>query len=170
MSNLSLSKSIRTCKVNVDDAPRVQSARFQNSSMLTCPMWNQMDSAGRRVCADSFRATTHGCHLPADRIAVENGHRPAYMNYVTLDAQYLEGNACEHASTSNPSWDALSACQTIQNTRNITGAVGIDTRATIEGRCKPDDGSFKAALADTILGANNDPGMAAASSDNRICW
>ena len=139
--------------------------------MLTCPVWNQMDSAGRRVCSDSFAASTQGCNLPSTRIEVENSQRPAYMNFVSLDAQYVQGNDCDMGvGTVGPSSEAISACQTLQNTYNITGSAGFSARANINGQCKPSDGSFKAALADQMYSLNATPGMAAAATNNRICW
>lgn len=172
MSNLSVSKAIRTCKVNVDDAPRLQSARFQDSSMLTCPVWNRMDSAGRMVCPDSFAASTHGCHLPSTRIEIENAHRPSYMNLVSLDARYVDGNDCDlGVGDVGQSSDAVMTCQTLQNTYNIAGSVGFAPRSVVSGRCKPSDGSRAAALADQMVSTTQQaPGMARAATDNRICW
>lgn len=69
------------------------SDRFQNSDAIICPVWNQMDSAGRPVCADSFYTKYQGCSSATDRIDVENHLRPQYMEYVTLDAAGIDGGA-----------------------------------------------------------------------------
>jgi hypothetical protein len=50
-----------------------------------------MDSAGRKVDANSFYTKYQGCQSANDRIVVENDLRPQYMEYVTLDASGIEG-------------------------------------------------------------------------------
>ena len=92
MSTISLNKSVRTCKVNTGWAPRIQSDRFENSNLMMCPVWNERDLAGRKVCADSFWTKREGCNSSLDRIDVENFLRPQYMEYVTLDAAGIDGN------------------------------------------------------------------------------
>lgn len=92
MATISLNKSVRTCKVNTGWADRIQSDRFQNSDLMMCPVWNQRDLAGRKVCADSFNTKRAGCNSSLDRIDVENFLRPQYMEYVTLDAAGIGGN------------------------------------------------------------------------------
>ena len=94
-TNISLNKSVRTCKVNVGWAPRIQSDRFENSDAMMCPVWNGRDLAGRAVCADSFYTKREGCNSSSDRITVENSLRPQYMEYVTLDAAGIDGDMYE---------------------------------------------------------------------------
>ena len=85
--SVSLESSVRTCKVDTGWANKVQSDRFQNPSMMVCPTWNGMDSAGRFVCPDSFYTKRAGCNSAEDRVMVENNvSRPQYMEYVNLNA------------------------------------------------------------------------------------
>ena len=92
MSPLSLEKNLRTCKVNTGWANRNQSDRFQDPSSMVCPTWNNMDMAGRLVCANSFYTKRAGCNSPLDRVVVENGvSRPQYMQYVQLNASGIRG-------------------------------------------------------------------------------
>ena len=79
-------------KVDVGSAERIFTDRRQNPSEMTCPLWAGQDIAGRVVCADSFVSKMEGCHTAEDRIFVENGLRPQYTNYVTLDAAGVSGN------------------------------------------------------------------------------
>ena len=85
MANISLEASIRTCKVNTGWASRIQSDRFENTNLLMCPVWNERDLIGRKVCEDSFYTKREGCNSPLDRINVENDQRPQYAEYITLD-------------------------------------------------------------------------------------
>ena len=98
MSNLSLQKSIRTCKVNTGWANRIESDRFLNSSNLLCPSWTGYDLAGRRVCADSFNTKSPGCNSSTDRIVVENNLRPDYVSYIALNAAGIQGAIYQNPS------------------------------------------------------------------------
>ena len=89
--SLSLQKSIQGCKVVTDWAPRIQSDRFLNSQNLMCPVWSGFDMVGRSVCPDSFYTKAEGCNDPLDRVMVENEQRPKYFQYLTLNANGLEG-------------------------------------------------------------------------------
>lgn len=89
---ISLEKSVRTCSVNVGEANRIQSDRFQNPMNMVCIPWNGIDLTGREVCPDSFWTKTAGCDSAEDRVVVENALRPKYMNYVTLGAQGIAGH------------------------------------------------------------------------------
>lgn len=79
-------------KVDVGSADRIFTDRRQNPFEMTCPLWAGQDIAGRAVCADSFVSKMEGCHSSEDRIFVENGLRPQYTNYVTLDAAGVSGD------------------------------------------------------------------------------
>jgi hypothetical protein len=92
MSNLSLEKSIRTCKVDTAWAPRVESDRFFNPNLMVCPVWNGMDSAGREVCPDSFYTKNAGCNSAEDRVMVENWLRPMYFEYINLAEPGVAGD------------------------------------------------------------------------------
>lgn len=102
MSNISLNKATRTCKVNVGWAPRIASDRFENSNLMMCPVWNNVDNAGRQVCVDSFYTKRAGCNSSLDRINVENDLRPQYMEYITLDACGIDGDMYDCRGSGNP--------------------------------------------------------------------
>ena len=88
MSPLSLEKNLRTCKVNTGWANRNQSDRFQDPSSMVCPTWNNMDMAGRLVCANSFYTKRAGCNSPLDRVVVENGVSRPICNMYNLTLLY----------------------------------------------------------------------------------
>lgn len=90
--SLSLEAAIRTCKVDVAYANKVESDRFLNPSNMVCPMWNGVDLAGRPVCKDSFWTKRAGCNSALDRVNVENFLRPQYAEYITLDAAGWEAD------------------------------------------------------------------------------
>lgn len=88
---ISLEASVRTCDVNVGEANRIQSDRFFNPQNMVCIPWNGVNNKGQFVCPDSFQTKTAGCDSAEDRVVVENGLRPKYLNYVTLDASGING-------------------------------------------------------------------------------
>lgn len=93
--SLSLESAVRTCKVNTGWANRLQSDRFLNPSTTICPLWSEgnygVDTAGRTVCRDSYMTKSAGCNSALDRVTVENAQRPQYSEYITLDAQGIDG-------------------------------------------------------------------------------
>lgn len=93
--SLSLESAVRTCKVNTGWSQRLQSDRFLNPSTTICPIWSEgnygLDSQGRTVCRDSYMTKTAGCNSALDRLTVENAQRPQYSEYITLDAQGIDG-------------------------------------------------------------------------------
>ena len=163
MSTISLNKSVRTCKVNTGWASRIQSDRFQNSDLMMCPVWNQRDLAGRKVCDDSFWTKRAGCNSSLDRIDVENFLRPQYMEYVTLDAAGIGGSMYQDSenigvteSYKNPAYkgaigrnairenfvkqmfyeDAEYATNSLDNLQRVTGQFGQNNfRADIQPTC-----------------------------------
>jgi len=104
--SISLESSIRTCKVNPEEANRIESDRFLNMNNMVCPMWQGVDLTGRTVCKDSFYTKRAGCNSAEDRVVVENNvSRPQYYEYITLNSQGLqqggmgggtEGNNMQH--------------------------------------------------------------------------
>lgn len=88
---VSLESSIRTCKVDVAYANKVESDRFLNPQNMLCPVWNGRDNTGRRVRLDSYMTKTAGCNSATDRVIVENNNRPQYLEYVTLSAEGIGG-------------------------------------------------------------------------------
>ena len=146
MANISLNKSVRTCKVNTGWADRMWSDRYQNSEAIICPVWNGVDSAGRPSCADAFYTKYQGCNSANDRIGVENDLRPQYMEYVTLDAIGISGAAEDCACNvgvgdsmrENYNSDAAQGCQTLENIPMYTGQFGQGNfRSYIEPTCNP---------------------------------
>ena len=81
---VNLESAIRTCKVDTGYSSRVQSDRFLNPSNLVCPVWNGLDTAGRLVCANSFKTKREGCNSAEDRVGIENLQRPQYMQYISM--------------------------------------------------------------------------------------
>ena len=81
---VNLESAIRTCKVDTGYSSRVQSDRFLNPTNLVCPVWNGLDTAGRLVCANSFKTKREGCNSAEDRVGVENVQRPQYMQYISM--------------------------------------------------------------------------------------
>lgn len=125
MANISLLGSIRTCKVDSGWANKLESDRFLNPSLMVCPPWNGFDTAGRPSCWDSFRTKTAGCNSSADRILVENGLRPQYMEYVTLNASGIRGG--QQCNQSGVNQDMQCQQSATNATHNITGQYGVDT-------------------------------------------
>ena len=90
---VSLEGALRTCKVDTGWASRVQSDRFFNPDNMVCPIWNGVDTAGRRVCPDSFMTKRAGCNSAEDRVMVENNvSRPQYQEMINLDNAGIAGH------------------------------------------------------------------------------
>jgi hypothetical protein len=64
-----------------------------------CPVWNERDLTGRKVCEDSFYTKNAGCNSALDRINVENDQRPQYAEYITLDASGYRANMFDEQKT-----------------------------------------------------------------------
>ena len=129
--SVSLDSAIRTCKVNTGWASREESDRFLNPASMLCPLWNGQDSAGRRVCPDSFVTKSRGCNSATDRVVVENNvSRPQYMEYITLNAAGVAGNIYGKNNTgsnmaytqavNNNAWNNSAKWSTIQGTQQVT--------------------------------------------------
>ena len=149
MANVSLQGSIRGCRVDTGWASRIQSDRFENPGLMSCPVWNGADTYGRQVCPDSYNTKTAGCNSSGDRISVENVLRPQYAEYITLNAQGITGNMYEEQSRQRSS--------NIQNLRKVTGSTGTGYGSKIEPHCTNypyDDAQAQIASA-TAMRANN---------------
>ncbi len=140
--SISLEGSIRTCKVDQGWASRVESDRFLNPVNMVCPTWNGVDSAGRRVQADSFYTKAPGCQSALDRVNVENFLRPTYAEYVTLDTDGIAGaiNAPSCYASFSGQQDARIARQALNNEMAITApsaiyGLGQGTYATTYPKC-----------------------------------
>lgn len=127
MSELSLQKSIRTCKVDTGNANRLDSDRWLNVNNLLCPVWTGRDLAGRQVCADSFYTKSEGCNTPEDRITVENDLRPKYFDYVALNAAGVTGNI--YSGVSSPAMAANAA--KMKSINSWSGNYGLQFDADI---------------------------------------
>jgi hypothetical protein len=141
MSTISLEAAIRTCKVDTAYANKVESDRFLNPENMVCPIWNGMDSAGRRVSPDSYYTKRAGCNSAEDRVVVENNQRPQYMEYINLSANGIDGsiygntmpwvevgaNRAQFSYTDNTSDP--------NNVNNITGNFGKQLSASVYPAC-----------------------------------
>jgi len=127
--SMSLEKSVRTCDVNVGEANRIQSDRFFNPSNMVCIPWNGMNSKGQEVSPDSWWTKTPGCDSAEDRVMVENGLRPSYINYVTLGAAGIDGHIYGNVeATVN-----ASGREAFNQSRNkITGNFGKDFGGNVQ--------------------------------------
>lgn len=149
MSNISLQGSIRGCRVDSGWASRIQSDRFENPGLMSCPVWNGSDTYGRQVCPDSFNTKNAGCNSPADRIYVENVLRPQYIEYITLDAQGITGNMFEEESAQRST--------DLRSLRKVTGSTGVGYGGIIATNCgnyRYDDAQAQIAKAQSMR-ANN---------------
>ena len=129
--SISLEKSVRTCSVNVGEANRIQSDRFFNPQNMVCIPWNGLNNIGQEVSPDSFYTKTAGCDSAEDRVAVENGLRPKYFNYVTLGAQGLNGDFYGRSSSDNFR-DALGRDAFDKSRNKLTGNFGTQWGANVE--------------------------------------
>jgi hypothetical protein len=120
MSSLSLDASIRTCKVETGQAVRIQSDRFQNPHNMVCPTWNNQNSKGQTVCADSFYTKRAGCNSALDRVSVESDLRPDYSAYMNLNMAGVEGDIYNQTA-----WDKSGSANSYETSRkNYTGSFG----------------------------------------------
>ena len=127
--SISLESAIRTCKVDTAYANKVESDRFLNPNNMVCPVWNNTDLTGRKVCPDSFMTKRAGCNSATDRVTVENHHRPQYFSYITLDANGLEGSMYGHTSNTQPRSDHH------ETTRQIAGNFGGNVAGSTVATC-----------------------------------
>jgi len=138
--SISLDAAIRTCKVNTGWASRELSDRFLNPNNMLCPLWNGIDSAGRRVCPDSFVTKSRGCNSATDRVIVENNvSRPQYMEYITLNSAGVSGNIYGPNNTGTQIGDVSAENDAVFNTTAHFGGViqgtqqvGCSTRNRIQ--------------------------------------
>ena len=131
---MSLESSIRTCKVNAGYSERINSDRFLNPKNTVCPVWNQLDAAGRVACADSFWTKSPGCNSARDRVNVENVLRPQYMQYISdsLGMNYNNNSALPGPASVTPAPGTTLAPGAGQPTPNVgvtEGFMDFDTPA-----------------------------------------
>jgi len=82
MSYISLSSAIKSSRVDPSRAVNVQSARFQSTCALSCPVKEKRDIYGRDVCIGTVNSKTQGCDTAVDRITIENQLRPNVYDYM----------------------------------------------------------------------------------------
>jgi hypothetical protein len=122
---ISLEGSIRTCKVDTGWANRLESDRFLNSNTMICPTWNGVDTSGRPANADSYYTKSAGCNSAADRVIVENGLRPQYIEYINLDAAGIRGGQQCPQYGVNP--DTVCHSTEMGKVPGLTGQYGLVT-------------------------------------------
>lgn len=144
MSSLSLDASIRTCKVETGEASRIESDRFLNPNNMVCIPWNNQNSKGQTVCADSFYTKRRGCNSALDRVSVESNLRPDYAAYVNLNMAGVEGSIYGNQSA----WDKSGSANSWEQDRNkITGNFGNQFQSTNYQTCGLN--SYEKAMAQT---------------------
>lgn len=125
MANISLEKSVRTCKVDVGWANKLESDRFLNPNTMLCSPWNGYDTSGRPVSFDSYYTKTPGCNSAGDRVIVENDLRPQYIEYVNLDASGIRGG--QQCGYNTEYADAMCHQKQVADSHNYTGQFGYNT-------------------------------------------
>lgn len=130
--SISLESSIRTCKVDTAYANKIESDRFFNPQNMLCPIWNGLDTAGRKVCPDSYVTKTAGCNSAEDRVVVENNQRPQYMEYINLSANGIDGSIYGNTLPYN---QVGQSTQDLRNINNITGNFGKQFGASVYPAC-----------------------------------
>lgn len=104
----SLEAALKTYKVNVGAAPRLESERtIGTGEFKMCPRWGGYDLVGREITPDSYYTKAPGCHSALDRVLIENQvTRPRYYTYIALSPEGLTGDlygnrAAERAAAIN---------------------------------------------------------------------
>jgi len=131
--SISLESAIRTCKVDTAYAAKIESDRFLNPNNMVCPVWNGMDTAGRRVCPDSFMTKRAGCNSAEDRVVVENAQRPQYSSYINLSANGIAGHIY-----GGPQASIRRADKDLSAINKITGNFGSQFGANVYPSCAID--------------------------------
>jgi len=90
----SLEASLKTYKVNVGAAPRLESERYIGTGEFKlCPRWGGNDLVGRAITPDSYYTKAPGCNSALDRVLIENQvTRPRYYTYIALSPEGLTGD------------------------------------------------------------------------------
>lgn len=90
----SLEAALKTYKVNVGAAPRLESERYIGTGEFKmCPRWGGNDLVGRAITPDSYYTKAPGCHSALDRVLIENQiTRPRYYTYIALSPEGMNGD------------------------------------------------------------------------------
>lgn len=99
---------------------------------MVCPIWNGMDTTGRKVCPDSFMTKRAGCNSAEDRVVVENNQRPQYMEYINLSANGIDGSIYGNTMPWNNRGDTQ---KDLKQVNNITGNFGLQFGAEVYPSC-----------------------------------
>jgi hypothetical protein len=135
--NISLTSSIRSCRIDSGWANKLASDRFLNPEQVVAPTWQGYDSAGRSACFDSFNTKTAGGNSPLDRVLVENYLRPNYAEQVTLSAGGISG-----AVYGAPQQNVKDAQRVLKEAHTRTGTFDNDFNATIRPNCPYREATF----------------------------
>ena len=131
----SIDNSIRTCKVDTGQAERIESDRFLNPGVMSCPRWNGVNNLGQAVCPDSFTTKTRGCNSAEDRVMVENNLRPNYSAYLNLDMSGLSGDYYGFPENLS-AWENSGVTSGYNRSRhNVTGNFGRQWSANVQSSC-----------------------------------
>jgi hypothetical protein len=143
MSSLSLTKSIRTCKVDTGKAEQIQTDRFFNPNNMVCIPWGGHNNKGQKVCLDSWYTKTPGCNSAMDRVVVENDLRPDYADNINLNTSGIDGNIYENQSQ----WTNSGRANKWLDERNLlTGNFGLQYQADVQSGCTL--GAYENAMAE----------------------
>jgi hypothetical protein len=144
MSSLSLDASIRSCKVETGQASRIESDRFLNPNNMVCIPWNNQNSKGQTVCADSFYTKRRGCNSALDRVSVESALRPDYAAYINLNMAGLQGDIYGNQMA----WEKSGNANSFEASRkDISGSFGNQFQSTNYQSCGV--GAYENAMAQT---------------------
>lgn len=93
MSDISISKTIRSFKVTTGNAPILQSENAFGDRN-NCPVrYNVSDNGVIDVSRNTINVYSPGCASPLNRMLIENALRPEYSYYLNADAiQQVEGD------------------------------------------------------------------------------
>lgn len=108
MSITYLDSAVRSCQVVQSVGPKLSSDRFQTAENVLCPNIEGLDVYGRPVQFDTYKFSTAGCSGPIYRINIENGQRPEYSRYITLDNSKIQGNINPDSDTRDKMMNSLS--------------------------------------------------------------
>lgn len=132
MSSLSLTKSIRSCKVETGKAEQIQTDRLFNPHNAVCIPWDGTDSANRKVCLDSQYTKAPACNSAMDRVVVENALRPQYSANINLNTEGIDSDIY----TNNDTWnDAGRANKWLDERNLLTGNFGLQYKSDVRPDC-----------------------------------
>lgn len=90
--SISLSSTLRNCKVSDEDASRAQSDRYLNMNSMSCIPPASVNERGQEVCSYSMNRETAGCHNPVNRVDIEGRHRQVLENAINNTSNHYFNN------------------------------------------------------------------------------